>query len=290
MHCTTIAFKNEIKGVNFMKNPQQIAEAMCNVGLKKTQIPFGKMLVLGILAGVYIGFGSQLATMVTQDLAGFLGVGVSQFLVGSVFTIGLMLVVLGGAELFTGNNLIIMGCATKTAKVSGLLKNWIVVYIGNFIGSLLLVTIVFAGFYFSTTGTSALGLRALGIANAKVNLNFIAALARGIAANWLVCLAVWLSVSAETTIGKIWGMFFPIMAFVAMGFEHSIANMYFIPMGLYLTSLPDYAAQAASNLTVSGFLFNNLLPVTIGNIIGGAFFVGIVYWYIYLYKPKSGSN
>ena len=193
-----------------------------------------------------------------------------------------MLVVIGGAELFTGNNLIITSCCNKSATWKGLLRNWIVVYVGNFRGSLLLASIVFIGFYFSTTGTSSLGLRALSIANVKVDLNFFAALARGIGCNWLVCLAVWLAASSDDTVGKIFGIFFPIMAFVALGFEHSIANMYFIPIGLFLKTLPDYAAQASSNLTLNGFLVNNLLPVTIGNIIGGAVFVGILYWYVYL--------
>ena len=270
-----------------MKSPPEIAKAICDTGCKKVQLPLGKMFVLAVFAGVYIGFGSQLMTVVTQDLKNYLGLGFAQFLGGAVFTVGLMLVVIGGAELFTGNNLIMISCCNKMAPWKGLLKNWIVVYVGNFVGSLLLASIAFAGFYYSTTGTSALGLRALSIANAKVDLGFIDALARGIGCNWLVCLAVWLATSSDDTIGKIGGIFFPIMAFVAMGFEHSIANVYFIPMGLLLTTLPQYAPQASANLTWSGFLVNNLLPVTIGNIIGGAFFVGVLYWYVYVKGQKQ---
>src|SRR4030042_2531158 len=162
-----------------MKSPAEIAKTTCEGGCKKAQLPLGKMVVLGILAGAYIGFGSQLMTVVTQDLKAYLGLGFAQFLGGAVFTVGLMLVVIGGAELFTGNNLIVVACCNKMAPWKSLLKNWIVVYIGNFVGSVLLACIVFVGFYYSTSGTSTLGLRALTIANAKVDLNFIAALARG---------------------------------------------------------------------------------------------------------------
>ena len=270
-----------------MKSPPEIAKAACDTGCKKVQLPLVKMFVLAILAGVYIGFGSQLMTVVTQDLKTYLGLGFSQFLGGAVFSVGLMLVVIGGAELFTGNNLIVISCCNKLAPWKGLLKNWTVVYLGNLVGSLLLASIVFAGFYYSTTDTSGLGLRALSIASAKVDLNFIAALARGIGCNWLVCLAVWLAASSDDTIGKIGGIFFPVMAFVALGFEHSIANMYFIPMGLFMTTLPQYASQASANLTWPGFLLNNLLPVTIGNIIGGALFVGVLYWYVYVRGQKQ---
>lgn len=271
-----------------IKSPPEIAKAICEIGCKKTQLPLDRMFVLGILAGVYIGFGSQLMTTVTQDSVASMGVGVSQFLGGAVFSVGLMLVVIGGAELFTGNNLIIVPCCTGVARVSGLLKNWVVVYIANLVGSVLLAYIVFNGALYSMGGY-ALGTRALAIANAKVNLPFIEALARGIGCNWLVCLAVWLATSSHDTIGKIFSCFFPIMAFVAMGFEHSVANMYFIPMGIFLKDVPPVVAKAGlnlTNLTWQGLFINNLLPVTIGNIIGGAFFVGTLYWYAYLKGQK----
>jgi len=195
-----------------------------------------------------------------------------------------MLVVIGGAELFTGNNLITIACCDRKAAVSGLLKNWVVVYIGNFAGSLLLALIVFGGFY-AYRDPGVMGSFALSIADAKVNLAFIEAVCRGILCNWLVCLAVWLAASSADTVGKIFGIFFPIMAFVTMGFEHSIANMYFVPVGIFLK---DWAGLSASaNLTWAGFLQYNLLPVTIGNIIGGAFFVGVIYWYTYLQGKKA---
>lgn len=271
------------------KTPPSVAEAVCNAGCKKTELPLGKMFVLGILAGVYIGFGGQLATTVTQDLAKYVGTGLSQLMGGSVFSVGLMLVVIGGAELFTGNNLIALACCHRKASVTGLLKNWGVVYISNFVGSVLLAYIVFYGGLY-LMGDSALGVKALAIANAKVNLTFVQAVCRGILCNWLVCLAVWMAVSSSNVIGKIFSCFFPIMAFVASGFEHSIANMYFIPMGLLLKDVPAVVAQSGlnlSNLTWAGFLVNNLLPVTIGNLIGGAFFVATLYWFVYLRGQKK---
>jgi len=260
------------------KSPPETAQALCAVGNKKTNLPIAKMFILAMFAGVYIGFGAQLMTTVKVGLADALGSGFAAFLGGAVFSVGLMLVVIAGAELFTGNNLITVACCHKKASVGGLLKNWIVVYTGNFVGSILLALIVFGGFY-AYRDPGAMGSLALNVANAKVNLGFIEALCRGILCNWLVCLAVWLAVSSKDNIGKIFACFFPIMAFVAMGFEHSVANMYFIPMGIFLK---DFAGLTASaSLTWTGFV-QNLIPVTIGNIIGGAFFVGILYWYVYL--------
>jgi len=225
--------------------------------------------------------------------------GLAQFVGGSVFTVGLMLVVIGGAELFTGNNLIVIPCLSKgkkradleTTSIAGLARNWGVVYVGNFVGALLLAFLVFgSGLY--TMGGNQLGAKALAIANAKVQLPFAQALFRGILCNWLVCLAIWLSASADDTIGKILAIYFPIMAFVAMGFEHSVANMFLIPMGILLKGVTPVVAKVSadlSNLTWEGFLINNLVPVTIGNIIGGAFFVGTLYWYIYI-KDMQASR
>ena len=260
------------------KSPPETAEALCAVGNKKTNLPISKMFILAMFAGVYIGFGAQLMTVVKVGLADALGPGFSAFLGGAVFSVGLMLVVIAGAELFTGNNLIALACCNRRASVVGLLKNWIVVYTGNLVGSILLALIVFGGFY-AYSDPGAMGALAVNIANVKVNLGFVEALFRGIGCNWLVCLAVWLAVSSKDNIGKIFSCFFPIMAFVAMGFEHSIANMYLIPIGIFLK---DFAGLTASaGLTWTGFM-QNLIPVTIGNIIGGAFFVGVLYWYVYL--------
>jgi formate/nitrite transporter len=271
-----------------IKKPFEIATAVSESGVRKTQLSFNKILVLAILAGAYIGFGAHLATTVTMDLIPLVGIGLTNLIAGAVFSVGLMLVVLGGAELFTGNNLIILSYLDNKSNISCVLTNWFTTYIGNFIGSILLASIIFAGGFYSMGGY-ALGVRALLIANGKVNLPFIQLVARGILCNWLVCMAVWLATSADDTIGKIFACFFPITAFVASGFEHSIANMFFVPMGIMLRAVPELTAQASinlSNLTWWGFLFRNLIPVTIGNLIGGGFFVATLYWYAYL-KPEN---
>jgi formate/nitrite transporter len=174
--------------------------------------------------------------------------------------------------------------------VGKLLNGWFWVYIANFIGSLLVVWLMYSTELWKT-GNFAVGAKALAIANGKVNLTWGVAIARGILCNWLVCLAVWMAVAAKDVPGKILGIYFPIMAFVASGFEHSIANMYFIPMGIILKNNASVVASAGlaeqlGRLTWGGFIFNNLLPVTIGNIIGGAFFVSTLYWYVYLRKTK----
>jgi len=262
------------------------------VCVKKTHYVFYKLFILGILAGVYIGFGAELATMVGHDVAKYLGVGMAKFMMGAVFSVGLMLVVIAGAELFTGNNLIFLSVLDKRAPVWRLFYNWIVVYIANLIGSLLLVILMYWSGLWKTNGY-LVGATALKIANAKVNLSFLEAFARGIGCNWLVCLAVWIAFSARQTIGKIFAIFFPIMAFVASGFEHSVANMYFIPMGMFLKNVPQVVAAAGypdlSNLNMYGFWIRNELPVTLGNIIGGAFFVATLYWFVYIWREKRSS-
>jgi len=274
--------------LQMFKKPFEIATAVSESGLRKTQLSPNKILVLAILAGAYIGFGAHLATTVTMDMIPLVGIGLTNLVSGAVFSVGLILVVLGGAELFTGNNLIILSYLDNRSSLFSVLKNWFTAYIGNFIGSILLASIIFAGGFYSMGGY-ALGARALAIANGKVNLPFIQLVARGILCNWLVCMAVWLATSADDTIGKIFACFFPITAFVASGFEHSIANMFFVPMGIMLRAVPEITAQAGinlSNLTWGGFLFRNLIPVTIGNLIGGGFFVATLYWYTYL-KPRK---
>jgi len=266
------------------KKPAEIAEQLIGTGIKKTALPFGKVFVLAIIAGVFIALGAELSTIVSYDLGGF-SFGFARFMAGSVFSLGLVLVVVAGAELFTGNCLVIIPYLEKKVSIKQLLKCWGIVYIGNFIGSLLFVFLIFySGIY--GFNNSAIATYAVEIAARKVNLDFTQAFLRGIGANFLVVLAVWLAVASDDVIGKIAGIYFPIMAFVASGFEHSIANMYFIPIGILLK---DFVSTTVSldNLSVIGFLLNNLLPVTIGNVIGGAVFVGAVYWYAYVYKTKK---
>jgi len=260
---------------------------------QKTRESILRLTVLGFFAGVYIGFGAQLATMVTHDLAGVIGVGVAKLISGAVFSVGLMLVVIAGAELFTGNNLILLSVLDRQVRIQKLLRNWGIVYFANLVGSLLLVLLMYESGLWKTNG-ALVGAKALLIANAKVNLTFLEAFTRGILCNWLVCLALWIAVSARAVVGKVFAILFPIMAFVASGFEHSVANMFFIPMGLVLKGQATVVSTAGltgalSNLTIGKMIIRNLVPVTIGNIIGGAFFVATLYWIVYIRKGKSGE-
>jgi len=269
-------------------SPGGIANAMVAIGKAKANLSISRMLLLGILAGAFIGFGSELATITTYDMPKYLGVGFTKFIFGSVFSVGLMLVIIAGAELFTGNNLIFIKVLNREGELGKMFKSWFWVFVANFLGSLILVWMMF-GTGLWKTGNFAVGAKALAIANGKVNLGWWEAFTRGIGCNWLVCLAVWMSVASKDVIGKIFGIYFPIMAFVASGFEHCVANMYFIPMGLLLKGNDTVVAAAGlagklSNLTLQGFFVNNLIPVTLGNIIGGSVCVATVYWLAYLKK------
>jgi formate transporter len=272
--------------------PKNIAETIAqNVGVAKATSPWFTVFVLGILAGAYIGFGGLLSTTVTFDMAAKTGLGFSKLVSGAVFSVGLMLVVIAGAELFTGNNLMVSSVMLNKISLGTMIKRWGIVFVANFIGSIL-IALLFYGSGLWKTGDGALGLAAVKIANTKVNLTFGEALIRGIGCNWLVCLAVWMALAARQTIGKIFAIFFPIMAFVAMGFEHSVANMYFIPTGILFVQkaiVPPIQGLDLSALTWVNFLLKNLLPVTIGNIIGGSVFVGMSYWGAYL-RPNKLRN
>jgi formate/nitrite transporter len=272
--------------------PAQVAEAVVNMGKTKANLPIMTMIIMGLFAGAYIGFGAELCTMILTGTAAKAGIGVAKLLGGAVFSVGLMLVVIGGAELFTGNNLMIVGMVSNkiTAKEVGI--NWFFVYTANLVGSLLLVYIMYKSDLWKT-GALANGATAIGIAADKVNLTFSEAFYRGIGCNWLVCLAVWLAIASKDVAGKIWGIFFPIMAFVASGFEHCVANMYFIPYGIVLKGNPDMGqivaglGAKADLLTWKGFFVNNLIPVTLGNIVGGAIFVGFAYFMVFKKQCKD---
>jgi formate transporter len=264
------------------------------------------LLVLSVLAGAFIAFGAIFATTVSagsitiaavDGAPGFsagLPYGVVRLLTGLVFSLGLILVVVGGAELFTGNNLIVMAWASGKVKTRDLLFNWAVAFMGNFAGA-----ITTAGLMFYTTqytfGGGSVGLVALTTASAKTSLAVVPAVTLGIMCNALVCLAVWMCYSARTTVDRVFTIIFPITAFVAAGFEHCIANIYFIPMGLFIkagapesfwSSIGKTAADFPA-LTWGNFLVGNLLPVTIGNIIGGSIMVAAVYWFVYLRKRRD---
>ncbi|MCQ9207013.1 MAG: formate/nitrite transporter family protein [Omnitrophica bacterium] len=271
-------------------SPQEISERVRTVGVKKANMDGISMFVLSILAGAFIAFGAVFFTLVIHDSQ--MSVGLTKLVGGLVFCLGLVLVVVAGAELFTGNNLIVMAYVHKEITLYKLLRNWTIVYLGNLVGALSMVMWIY--FTRQWAGNDYLiGAKALMIANAKVNLPFMVALSRGVMCNvlvCLVCLAVWLCSSGRSVTDKILAILFPITAFVALGFEHSIANMYFVPMGIILKSVPAVvgAAKVSSaslaNLTWPAFWIKNLVPVTIGNIIGGGVLVAAVYWFIYQRK------
>jgi len=271
--------------------PSEMAKRVEAVGISKANLFGLNMFLLAILAGVFIGFGAWISTVVISDSN--LSFGLTRLLAGLVFCLGLILVVVAGAELFTGNNLIIMAFASRKIGIGLLLKNWLIVYIGNLVGSLSLVYLIYYSKAWSF-GNNVVGGRAILIANSKVNLGFVEALILGILCNALVCLAIWLCFSARSVTDKIFAILFPITTFVAASFEHSVANMFFIPMGILLKNQPratdaaNLLAQKATsleNLNILGFI-KNLVPVTLGNIIGGAILVGFIYWFIYIRPAK----
>ena len=263
--------------------PAETTHLISENGRRVLNQPFSRTLVLSLLAGFYIAFGAELATVVTSDAAGNLGLGVSRLRGGSVFSLGLMLVVVCGAELFTGNSLL-----TKTALHGELpwlkiAENWTVVILGNLAGSLFLAWLMFESDLWQT---GRIAEHAVDIATAKCELTFGVALVRGILCNWLVCLAVFMAAAARDISGKILACYVPIMAFVASGFEHSVANMYFIPIGLLLKS--ELGLQIPA-LTWSNFFVGNLIPVTLGNILGGVVFVAGAYWFVYMKDRARGA-
>lgn len=253
-------------------------------GEAKSGGSFGKLMILGLLAGAFIAFaaaGSNTAAFNLLMNPETFGLG--KVLSGTIFTAGLIMVVLTGTELFTGNVLILAAVADKKVRLSRMLRNWIIVYIANFLGALFIAFVIYYSGQLSG-GESMLGAFTVKVAAGKVNLGFMKALLLGILCNWLVCIAVWISFSASTVTGKIAGMFFPIWLFVTSGFEHSIANMYFIPAGILakgneaFASLSGLSDSALDALTWGAFFTDNLIPVTLGNMIGGGVFVAMAYW------------
>jgi len=271
--------------------PSAMAQKAEEIGVRKANLPASKLFLLAILAGAFIGLG---AACFTTTLAGAasLPFGMARLLASLTFCLGLILVIVGGAELFTGNSLIVMAWASGKINIAALLRNWGIVYIGNFIGSMGTAVLMFLGRQY-TNGAGSVGEVALRTAAAKVQFGFVQAIALGIICNGLVCMAVWLTYSARNTTDKIMSIIFPITAFVLLGTEHSIANMYFIPYGLLIKQFdPAFVAALGdkvnlTNLSWSTCFLNNLLPVTIGNIIGGALLVGVIYWLIYLQGTKD---
>lgn len=286
--------------------PQEMASRAEFIGVRKAEMPFLRTFMLAVLAGAFIALGAMFATTVsagslpvvnpdgTPAYSAALPYGVVRLLAGLVFSLGLILVVVGGAELFTGNNLIVMAWASGKVTALQLLRNWGIVYVGNFAGAAGTAFLVFLSRQY-TFGAGATGIAALKTAIAKSELGFVQAVALGVLCNALVCMAIWLTYSARSTIDKILSIIFPIAAFVAAGFEHSVANMYFLPFGLFIKDFdPAFVSSVANQvphldeLTWFAFLIRNLVPVTIGNIIGGAVLVATVYWAIFL--RRSGQE
>lgn len=248
--------------------PAEMARRVEAAGVVKAGLPFGKLFMLAILAGAFIAFGGAFFTTVMTEPG--LGYGPAKLLGGMAFSLGLILVVIGGAELFTGNALIVMAWADGKVTTAALLRNWGVAFVGNAIGA---VGLAFAVYASGILDAGPVRETAVAIASAKMKLPVTDAFIRAILCNVLVCLAVWLTFAAHTVTGKAVAILFPITAFVALGFEHSIANLYLIPVGML----------AGAEGGVSG-LIGNLVPVTLGNIVGGAGGVAGVYWFIYARK------
>ena len=272
--------------------PREIARRAESLGEAKANLPTLDLLVLGGLAGAFIAMGAMFATTVLAGSSS-LPYGVARLLAGLVFCLGLILVVIAGAELFTGNNLIVMAWASRRVHTLRLLYVWAVVYIGNFVGSIAAAALVYAAKQY-TFGHGAVGAAALTIAATKTSLGFGQAVALGMLCNALVCIAVWLTYGARSVTDKILAIVFPITAFVAAGFEHSVANMYFVPYGLFVKGDSGFVASAEglpslAHLTWGRFFVDNLVPVTIGNVLGGTLMVGAVYWLVYL-RPRRGES
>ena len=262
------------------KSPQETIKAINKAGKAKSQMNFEKTLIMGFLAGVFIAFGGFLAVIVGGGMPEIKAAnpGLQKLVFGGVFPVGLMLVVIAGAELFTGNTAVsVPGVLSGQISCFSWLRNLTLSYAGNLIGSLFVA-------YFLAYQTGSLSSEPwLSFTNAvsefKVNQSFWILFLKAIGCNWLVCLSIWMAVASDEISGKILGIWFPIMAFVTLGFEHSIANMFFIPLGIF------YGAH----VTWSQFFIVNLIPVTLGNIVGGSFFVGTIYWYVYIYEKKDAA-
>jgi formate transporter len=265
--------------------PPEMARRAEAVGEGKAALPAATMFALAVLAGAFIAMGAAFATTVTAGTSG-LAFGVVRLLAGLAFSLGLILVIVGGAELFTGNTLMIMAWASRRISTARMLRNWLIVYAGNMVGaSAAVLLIVWSKQY--TFGNGAVGIQALTIGATKTDLGFGQAVALGILCNALVCIAVWLCFSARSTADRILAIIPPITAFVACGFEHSVANMYFIPVALLIKRDHTWVSSMSDvpdlhTLTWNNYLADNLLPVTIGNVIGGTLLVGAVYWFVYL--------
>ena len=280
--------------------PAAIAARAEDAGVARASLDPVNLFVLSVLGGAFIAFGAVFATTVSAGsisvtsvdgstaLSAGLPYGVVRLLTGIVFSLGFILTIVAGAELFTSNNLIVLAWAAGRVKAGDVLLNWAVTFAGNFIGAFMTAVLMFYTTQYSFGGGSV-GLAALSAANAKASLAFVPALTLGIMCNVLVCLAAWMCYGARTTVDRVVAIVPPIAAFVAAGFEHCIANIYYIPLGLFIKAAAPQSFWSAIGKTPADFpaltwwdLLENLVPVTVGNVIGGSIMVGAVYWFIYL--------
>jgi formate/nitrite transporter len=273
-------------------SPAEIAEGFIETGRKKAALSPFSQFALGILAGAFIAFAAEGSNVAIHTMA---SVGLAKALAGALFSVGLMLVIVAGGELFTGNCLMVLSLSERKISLGAMLRNWAVVYLGNFAGAILVAFLVLCSGQLGFSG-GLLGGFTIKVAAYKTSLSFIEAFVMGIMCNWLVCLAVWMAAGTKDMAGKLLAIFFPIWLFVTSGFEHSIANMYYIPAGIFAKGNQAWVNAAISlgstqekidSLTWASFALGNLLPVTLGNIVGGGLFVGMAYWFIYLRGSAS---
>lgn len=280
-------------GNNF-NAPEEVIRGNINAGVTKAERPLGQMIMMGIMAGAFIALGGACSNVAVHGIA---DVGLSRTLAGAIFPVGLMLIVLVGGELFTGNCLIAMAVLDRKTTPGKMVRNLVTVYCSNLVGALIIDFLIFFSGQLNYSG-GGLGAYTIKVALAKVTIQPGAAVVSGILCNMLVCLAILMAGAAKDVAGKVWAIFFPICAFVIGGFEHCVANMFYIPAGILAASRPEYAAKAeelygittqqCAELTAVGSL-RNLIPVTVGNVLGGAFFIGAMYYFIYIHNSKKGS-
>ncbi|AWI06275.1 formate/nitrite transporter family protein [Clostridium drakei] len=274
---------------SMMLKPGELCDASIGSGCGKAKLTALQQLILGILAGAFIAVGGVVSSVVSHSIT---NVGVSKFVGGAVFPVGLILVVICGAELFTGNCLMVVPLADGKINIKEMLKNWVVVYIGNFIGSVLIAFLVFQAGVF-TLNSGKLGGVVIKVASTKGNLSFGTAFASAIMCNFLVCLAVWGASAAKDVVSKVIIIWFPIMTFVTCGFEHCVANMYFLTAGIFAKSNPAFVKASGispDKMIDVPHMIQNLIPATLGNIVGGSILVGLAYYLAYKYIPARKSS
>lgn len=277
---------------NNFNSPEEVIRGNINAGVAKAERPLGQMILMGIMAGAFIALGGAASNVAVHGIA---DVGLARALAGAIFPVGLMLIVMVGGELFTGNCLISMAVLSKRTTLGRMLKNLVVVYCSNLVGALIIDFLIFYSGELNYS-SGGLGAYTIKVALAKVTITPVAAVTSGILCNMLVCLAILMAGAARDVAGKVWAIFFPICAFVIGGFEHCVANMFYIPAGILAASKPEYVAKAeelygitaeqCAGLTAAASL-RNFVPVTLGNMIGGAIFIGVMYYFIFIHKNEK---